>query len=116
MLRVRSLAISCYHKVIRLDNTKDRGACVAEHSVNVHPRVMRCHPDISEQDVLYAFQHIIRSMRRSGDHEPTQYLRVGTTSDRRVIEMLAVISEQHEWFVYHAMRVTNKALRELNLL
>ncbi|MCI1649324.1 hypothetical protein [Bifidobacterium tibiigranuli] len=77
---------------------------------------MQRHPDINEHDVRYAFSHIIRSMRRPGDDEPTQYLLVGTTTDGRVIEMLAVIGEQHEWLVYHAMRATRKTLRELDLM
>ena len=83
--------------------------------VRVHPRVMRRHPDISERDVQYAFKHVIRSMRRDGGHEPTQYLLVGTTGDERMIEMLAVMNEENDWFVYHAMTATSATLHELGL-
>ena len=83
--------------------------------VRVHPRVMRRHPDISERDVQYAFGHVIRSMRRDGGHESTQYLLVGTTSDGRMIEMLAIITDEGDWFVYHAMTAINAVLHELGL-
>ena len=83
--------------------------------VRVHPRVMRRHPNISEQDVQYAFNHILHSMRRDGGHEPTQYLLVGTTSDGRMIEMLAIITDEGDWYVYHAMAATSSALHELGL-
>ena len=83
--------------------------------VKVHPRMMRRHPDISERHVHDAFSHIIRSMRRDGGHEPTQYLLVGTTSDGRMIEMLAIITDGGDWFVYHAMTATNAVLHELGL-
>ena len=32
-----------------------------------------------------------------------------------MIEMLAVMSEEGDWFVYHAVRPTAKALQELKL-
>lgn len=84
--------------------------------VRVHPRVPVRHPDVSVADVQYAFNHIIRSMRRPGGQEPTQYLAVGNTADGRILEMLAVIGERGEWFVYHAMKATRKSLLELGLI
>jgi hypothetical protein len=63
--------------------------------------------------------HSATSSDQGADPEatsPPKYLLVGTTADERVIEMLAVIGEQHEWFVYHAMRATRKTLRELDLM
>lgn len=85
--------------------------------IRVDERVHRRHPDVTDDDVRYAWSHIVRSMRRDGKAEPTQYLAVGVAPDGCWLEMLAIIDAgRGTWHIYRAMAVQRKALRELGLI
>lgn len=81
--------------------------------VQVHPRVMERHPEITEADVLVAFEQTLRS--RARDTHPVRWVGVGTDTHGRLLEYIAVENEPDGWLVFHAMPATNKVLTEVGL-
>ena len=82
-------------------------------AVTVHPRVSRVHPEISEEDVLDAWENCICAVPRL-DRAPSEYIALGVDAKGRLIEMISVRSQDGDWLVYHAMTPpTKKALAEL---
>lgn len=80
----------------------------------VHPRIMERHPDISENDVLVAFENYVRLQHRS-EPNSEQAIAVGFDSKGRLLEMVAV-SKGEDYLVYHAMTPpTKKMLDELGI-
>lgn len=80
----------------------------------VHPRVGARHPDISEADVVTAWQNAI-SMRYRDFGMPMHILAAGMDAKGRMIEMVGAEQEDGTLIVYHAMRLTEKAAKELGL-
>ena len=83
--------------------------------VIVHPRVHERHPEISEEDVLYAWEGCLKSIPRI-DKDPDEYIAVGVDSSGRMIEMVAKRISTGSFVIYHAFTPpTRKMLRELGL-
>ena len=83
--------------------------------VIVHERVHLRHPDVSDDDVIYAWHHKIKERKRPKT-DPTQYAAVGFDSHGRLLEMCAVRNlDVDAMVVFHAMRATRKMMEELKL-
>ena len=83
--------------------------------VRVHPRVTERHPELSEDDVLAAFDGALRSVPREGSGFPPRWVGVGLDGRGRLLQWLAAQEEVDDWLVYHAMPVTTKVLIEVGL-
>ena len=82
------------------------------NQVVVHPRVMDRHPELSEDDVIAAWESYVRMTRRGDD----QVIAIGFDNDGRAIEMVAK-ETNGDYLVYHAMTPpTVNALRELGMI
>lgn len=83
--------------------------------VIVHPRVMERHPELTEKDVLSAWENMLAYLPRLGD-DPDQYIAVGSDSNGRLIEMVARRTADGTWVIFHAMTPpSRKTLIELKL-
>lgn len=75
---------------------------------------MERHPDISENDVLAAWENFVR-MEHRREPNSQQAAAVGFDSKGRLLEMVAV-AKGDDYLVYHAMTPpTKKMLTELGL-
>ena len=82
------------------------------NQVVVHPRVMERHPELSEDDVVAAWNAYVRMTRR----EENQAIAIGFDDKGRALEMVAK-EANGDYLVYHAMTPpTAKALRELGMI
>ena len=85
------------------------------NDVVIHPRITERHPDISQADALAAWNNCIRSVPRL-DRRPNEYIAIGPDSSGRLLEMIAVITED-AILIYHAFTPpTKKALTELGFI
>lgn len=83
--------------------------------VAVHPRVMERHPDLSEEDVLAAWEGCLRSRPRI-DVDAVEYIAIGCDARGRLVEMVAREVGGGTWLIYHALTPpTRKALLELGM-
>ena len=82
--------------------------------VYVHPRVVKRHPELTEEDVLSAWNNAFTMAIRStstGD----RYVAAGADAHGRLIEMVAV-KEADDFLIFHAMTPPSKrTLIELEL-
>jgi hypothetical protein len=86
-----------------------------EQSVSVHRRISESHPDISEVDVLTAWRGRVACQMRTGPWPP-QYVAVGFDGKGRTLQMVATYDPMaDETLIFHAMSVTDKVRKELNL-
>ena len=86
-----------------------------EQRVVVHPRVGMCHPELSTEDVLTAWDNCLRSSSRS-DCALEDYVAVGVDRKGRIIEMIAALKPDDTWLIYHAFTPpSKKVLQELGL-
>lgn len=83
-------------------------------AVIVHPRVTERHPDVTEEDVITAWSTALAMRRRNFD-PPSHIAAAGADTKGRIIEMVGVELEDGGVLVYHAMRLTAKMERELDL-
>ena len=67
--------------------------------VLVHSRVTRRHPDLTERDVLAAWQRTIEFIHRA---DTDQWVAIGPAPDGRMVEVVAESLPQG-WLIYHAM-------------
>lgn len=75
--------------------------------VAIHERVSQRHPEICEQDVIYAWQNFhVAAVRIPGERE----MRVGFDFKGRELEMVGVLTVDG-WLVYHAMTPPSKKTR-----
>lgn len=82
--------------------------------VIVHPRIHRKHPDILEEDVLYAWNHIIKWIYRFGK-EPVDIVAIGVDSKSRLMELIAV-EDDDGFLIYHAVvPATDNIIREIGI-
>ena len=81
--------------------------------VRVHPRVLQRHPDVTETEVVAAFESTLRS--RARDTDPIQWVGVGVDGRGRLLEYVTVEDEPDGWLVFHAMQATAKVLTEVGL-
>ena len=81
----------------------------------VHPRVVKRHPELSVQQVRYAWEHALRSAPRVYK-DPHQHLAIGVDASGKQIESVAKILPDGSVLIYHAFSPpTRKALHELGL-
>ena len=81
------------------------------NQVVVHPRVMDRHPELSEDDVIAAWNGYVRMMRREAD----QVIAIGFDGNGRAVEMVTKESDG-DFLIYHAITPpTINALRELGM-
>ncbi len=63
---------------------------------------------------MTAFAASIRHMPRL-DTDPTQWIGAGYDSNGRLLEYVGVATGADSWLIFHAMPLTTKVRRELNL-
>lgn len=69
-------------------------------TIDVHPRVMRRHPDVRSEDVLLAMESMVRYKRRSSG----EWIAIGIDKRNRPLELVYLYDEEEDtFFVYHAM-------------
>ncbi len=84
--------------------------------VLVHDRVTERHPELSESDVLSAWENMVAYLPRIGE-APDQYVAIGADSRGRLIEMVANRASNDVWIIFHAMTPpSHKTLVELKLI
>ena len=83
--------------------------------VFVHERVSKRHPELSDDDVLSAWDsRIAWALRMGGDHN--QIVATGFDKKGRLIEMVAV-ANGGDCLIFHAMTPPSKrTLKELDLI
>lgn len=85
-------------------------------AVWVHPRIAEKHPELSEDEVLHAWNSCLKSVPRI-DKNPDEYIAVGVDPLGRMIEMVARRTPSGPFIIYHAFTPpTRKMLFELKLL
>jgi hypothetical protein len=84
-------------------------------NAKVHQRISAKHPEISDTDVLAAWDSCIRTgTRNRGAYDHT--VAVGFDNKGRFLEMVAVLESTGIWHIFHAMTPpSRKTLMELNL-
>lgn len=83
-------------------------------SVDVHPRVVTKHPEITASDVREAFAAVLASRQRGFD--PLRVAGVGMDGRGRLLQFVAVWDDEAGvWLIYHAMLATTKMLDEVGL-
>lgn len=83
--------------------------------VVIDERVMALHPEVGELDVIHAVTFALRHQTRLGT-EPVRYVGIGPGLDGRVLQWIAVrMQGADDWYVFHAMPVTDKVLVELDM-
>lgn len=83
--------------------------------IYVHPRIHERHPEISEEDVLHAWEKCLRSMPRLAKN-PSEYVAVGIDGKGRVLELIVLRNDNGSWLIYHALTPpTDNVLREMGL-
>ena len=82
----------------------------------VHERVCRLHPELTDDDVLTAWAHIIRSFTRTWTDQ-RECVAVGVDGKGRLVEMIALRSLDGSWLIYHALTPpAKKVLKEMGLM
>lgn len=80
----------------------------------MHHRVSERHPDVTDEDVVTAWENAVAMRHRNFD-PPAYVAAAGMDTKGRLIEMVGVELEDGGVLVYHAMRLTAKMARELEL-
>ena len=84
--------------------------------ITVHERVCRLHTDLSEDDVITAWSHIVRSFTRTWS-DLRECVAVGVDARGRLVEMISLRLADGSQLIYHAMTPpTKKVLKELGLM
>ncbi|MEG0146981.1 MAG: hypothetical protein RR655_00335 [Raoultibacter sp.] len=73
-----------------------------DKEIRVHPRVHERHPEIDESDVKHAWKSAVKWVRRA-EKSSEEYVVIGVDGKGRILEMVAVETDENSWFVYHAM-------------
>jgi len=82
--------------------------------IKVHPRINEKRPDISDEDVIVAWiNHLI--IRRRYVEELSQLRVIGIDGKGRFLQMVAAEKEDGILLIYHAMKLTNRFAKELDL-
>lgn len=69
-------------------------------TIDIHPRVMRRHPNVHANDVLVAMERMIRYKQRSSG----EWIAIGLDDRNRPIELVYLYDEDEDaFFVYHGM-------------
>ena len=82
----------------------------------VHERVVRLRPDLTEEDVLSAWKNILSSFTRTWTGQ-RECVAVGVDNNGRLIEMIALRTENGSMLIYHALTPpTKKVLKEMRMV
>lgn len=73
----------------------------------IHSRIAERHPELTEGDVVHAWENAIVSAPRLGK-DRDEYVSVGFDKSGRMIEMAAVRDPSGTWTVFHAMAPPSK--------
>lgn len=82
--------------------------------VIVRPRVMERHPYLTAEDVLRAVR-MHKAVRRRNFDPPCHFAIAGLDTKGRMIEVLGAEQEDGTLIVYHAMKLTEKMAKELEI-
>lgn len=69
--------------------------------VEIHPRVFRKHPQLSEEDILTAWENAYYEALRPESPNFPEYLWIGQDAKGRDVEMVGTMKEDG-WLIYHA--------------
>ena len=69
---------------------------------------------VLEQEILYAWEHALKSKVRNSNAEPSVTVAVGPTPNGTLIQMMGSLGRDGHWRIYHAMKLTKKVKRELD--
>lgn len=84
--------------------------------VIIHPRVKEHHPELSDEDVLSAWNNTLAYLPRLGS-DAVRYIAVGFDGNGRLIKIVAQRSFNGDWVIFHAMTPpSKKTLVELRLI
>ena len=78
--------------------------------LEIHPRVMQRHPNLSEADILEAWTHSYYERLRPESQNFPEYLWIGFDRHHREIEMVGTQTESG-WLIYHANTPLSKRTR-----
>ena len=76
----------------------------------VHPRVMRAHPALAEEDVRHAWQHFYYEALRPESPNFPEYLWIGRDAQGREVEMVGTMTNEG-WLIYHANTPVSKSVK-----
>lgn len=82
--------------------------------VEIHPRIHLRHPEIDDEDVLFAWTHPLAMRHRNFD-PPAYIAAAGADTKGRIIELVGVELEDGGFLIYHAQKLTKKMAHELEL-
>lgn len=77
------------------------------NAVFVDSRVQKRHPELSESDVLEAWNNCIRSRPRLHKN-PDEYIAIGIDGKGRQVELVAIRGTDGDWLIYHAFTPPTK--------
>ena len=81
-------------------------------NIVVHSRVFERHPELTQGDVESAVIGALRSQDRPTT-DPLEYVGVGPDTSGRLLQWIAIrLNGVDSWFMFHAMRATQKVLGE----
>ena len=84
------------------------------NEVEVDPRIGRLHPELSDDDVLFAWEHTVKWSVRQQSND---YAAIGFDEKGRTVEMVAARLRDDALLIYHARTpATKKFRKELGLL
>jgi hypothetical protein len=76
--------------------------------------VNKKHPEISNEDVIHAWNHAVAVIHRAYD-PPDYYAAAGMDAKGRMLELVGVELEDGAILIFHAMKITEKMRKELDL-
>lgn len=76
----------------------------------VHPRITREHPQLSTEDVRYAWEHSYYEALRPESPNFPEYLWIGRDKHGREVEMVGTMTTQG-WLIYHANTPVSKRVK-----
>lgn len=79
----------------------------------VHPRITREHPQLSEEDVRYAWEHSYYEVLRPESPNFPEYLWIGKDKHEREVEMVEMVGTMttQGWLIYHANTPVSKRVK-----
>ncbi|MDR3037095.1 MAG: DUF4258 domain-containing protein [Coriobacteriales bacterium] len=83
--------------------------------IKVHPRVNGRHPEISDDEVIAAWNNPVELAKREGAGDEL-WVAAGFDNNGRPLEVVASKSKDGIWLIFHAMKATTKTLTELGLV
>ena len=85
------------------------------NKIFIHPRVTIKHPNLTEEDILHAFENY-EVCRQRLDKEAYECLGFGFDTKGRMIEFVAMRDNEGDWLISHALTpLSENAKRELGL-